>query len=121
MAGYASLWDLPMDQRPVEDMREIAQLLSGDTGSPTDEPAQPLVEPLEKAWQRLRATYPEEFTTSIEEMMAWHEFQARESESEKQWSAAVFHLEHLLSLRPNDPSLVNRLTRAKEHLKKEDQ
>jgi len=52
----------------------------------------------------------------MKEMAAWHEFQANDSENRRQWSAAAFHLERLLSIRPDDRSLVERLTRARRQI-----
>jgi hypothetical protein len=43
--------------------------------------------------------------------------QAQESEVQAQWFAAVFHLERLGSLKPDDASLEKRLAQAKDHLR----
>jgi hypothetical protein len=42
---------------------------------------------------------------------------AEQSELEQQWFAVAFHLQRLLSLRPGDSSLGERLARAENHLK----
>ena len=67
-------------------------------------------------WQRLRAKYPSDFTVTAEQVAAWHDFQAKECELKKNWSAAAFHLEHLLSIRSGDQSVAERLARAKSNL-----
>jgi WD40 repeat protein len=114
--GTARIWDLPVDKRPLDDLIAVARLLSGNTVNlPGQSPALPS-ESLETTWQRLRTAYPDQFAISMEEIAAWHEFQASDSENRRQWSAAAFHLERLLSIRPGDQSLVERLTRARSQI-----
>ena len=59
---------------------------------------------------------PADFATAPEEIAAWHEFEAQDSESQGQWSAAAFHLQHLMALRPGDKSLAGRLARARDQV-----
>jgi len=114
--GASRIWELPVDNRPLCDLIAIARLLSGNTVTlPGQSPAQQ-PESLEASWRRLRTAYPSYFATSMKEMAAWHEFQANDSENRRQWSAAAFHLERLLSIRPDDRSLVERLTRARRQI-----
>jgi WD40 repeat protein len=61
--GFAvTIWELPTDARPVEDLVSLAALLSGhgidSTGAlvPLEEPA------MRSAWAKLRAKYPADFT-----------------------------------------------------------
>jgi WD40 repeat protein len=107
--GNAWIWDLPVDDRPVEDLRLLARLLAGDTVTPSGN--LPSSEPLSPAaiWQRLRTRYPASFTTSPEEISAWHEYQAAASELQQQWSAAGFHLRQLLRLHPGDEAILKRI------------
>ena len=63
---------------------------------------------LESLWHVLRAKYHADFTTSTDETAAWHQRQAEDSERERQWLAARFHLDWLLAIQPNDPSLRQR-------------
>jgi hypothetical protein len=89
-------------------------LLSGDT---TAANAGPPFESVETIWQRFRTNDPSAFAVSAKDIVNWHEFQAQDSERQTQWFAAAFHLQRLLTLRPDDVSLTQRLTRAKEHLR----
>jgi len=67
-------------------------------------------------WGRLQSEYPDTFKTSPRENYAWHDFEAEQSAIDQQWSAAVFHLEQLLSVDPGNESLLKRLAKAKQHL-----
>jgi hypothetical protein len=68
-------------------------------------------------WRQLQTQYPSNFTTSDHEVAGWEEFQAEESELAQQWFAAAFHLQRILSNRPGDSSLTERLARAQQQLK----
>ena len=118
--GNARLWELPLDRSPAAELKALAQVLSG--GSPVSSAGSPppTCESLQALWQRLRAKYPSDFTTSVEQIAAWHEFEADESDLRRGWFAEAFHLERLLSIRPSDPALTERLARVKGHLKKAD-
>jgi len=119
-AGNSWKWKLPTDHRPVQDLVSLAKLLSGHTSARLDEIDHPKAESVLKSWERLRREYPTESTVSTDEIAAWHEFQAELSEGEGQWSAVVFHLERLLSLRPADQTLSVRLALARGRVKKAD-
>lgn len=116
LKGQAWLWEVPLDERPIEDLRAVARLLTGSRPASARTSASSKEDSLESLWGRLRAKYPSDFTTSSEEIAAWHESEAATSEFEGQWVAAVFHLERLLALRAGDQALSGRLARAKEHL-----
>ena len=114
--GNVWVWQLSPDMKPIEDLRKIADLLSGETGAPSDGVgALPSGSSL-RVWERLRRQYPNTFKTSPQENEAWHEFEAQQSENDQQWHAVVFHLEQLLSVHPADQSLLKRLAEAKQHL-----
>jgi WD40 repeat protein len=107
--GNTWIWDLPVDNRPVEDLRLLARLLAGDTVTASGNlPGSELQSP-EAVWQRLRTRYPSSFTTSPEEISAWHEQQTAASELEGQWFAEGFHLRELLRLHPGNEALLKRI------------
>jgi WD40 repeat protein len=118
LKGRAWLWEVPADERPVEDLRAVARLLSGDTFVASGASATQQTDQLKILWEGLRAKYPSDFTTSSEEIAAWHESEAAKSELGQQWFAAAFHLERLLVLRPGDRALSERLARVNGHLQK---
>jgi hypothetical protein len=105
---------LPVEQRPLSTLLSLARLLSSGTAAG---PPAPPSESLEILWQRLRTHYAADFAISPAEITAWHEFEAQDSELQAQWFAAAFHLERLLSLQADNPSLTQRLARAKENLR----
>jgi WD40 repeat protein len=110
----AWLWEIPRDERPIEDLRAIARLLSGSGLASAGTASTSMDEPIEALWLRLRAKYPSAFTTSAEEITAWHEMEAAKSELEQDWFAEAFHLKRLLEGRPGDPVLSERLARVNE-------
>jgi hypothetical protein len=115
--GRTQVWELPVEQRPLSTLLSLIHLLSsGAAPAATGTPAPPS-ESLETLWQRLRTHYAADFAISPAELTAWHEFEARDSELQGQWFAAAFHLQRLLSLQADDPSLIQRLAGAKEHLR----
>jgi WD40 repeat protein len=112
--GSARVWKLTVELRPLPMLLSLVCLLSGDTTSrAAQQPGSPSMEAL---WQQFRNQYPAEFAVSPEEIAAWHELQAQDSELQARWFAAAFHLEHLLPLRAGDPSVSQRLARAKKQL-----
>jgi WD40 repeat protein len=99
---------LPRETRPTADLVLLAQLLSG---SRVDKKGAFL--PLEKsqlisAWNQLRKVYPESFTISDNDVLAWHEQEARSCEQAWNWWAALFHLSHLARGEPKGPTLKQR-------------
>ena len=113
--GNSWIWELSADDRPVEDLLRLAELLSGRALIPSGQSNSPQPDSLQRLWERLRNEYPSSFTVSTREIALWHECQADACEVEQQWSAVAFHLERLLALRPGDPSLLQRLNRARTH------
>ena len=109
------VWKLAVEQRPLATLLALVRLLSIDTTSGAA--GSPASESLEDLWQQFRTQYPADFTTSPEEIAAWHELQAEDSELQAQWFAAAFHLEHLVPLRPGDTAISQRLAQAKDHLR----
>ena len=59
-------------------------------------------------WRSPRARYPSEFSTTPAQAPSWHEQRARECESDKDWFAARFHLNHLLRANPDDSKIRQR-------------
>jgi WD40 repeat protein len=111
--GSVRLWRLTIEQRPLSALQSLACWLSGDT---TPAEARPPSGSVEAIGQRFDTNCPSAFAVSAQDIANWHEFQARDSERQAQWFAAAFHLQRLLALRPDDLSLPQRLTHAKEYL-----
>jgi WD40 repeat protein len=113
-AGRSWTWELPVDERPVADLVDVAYLLAGDVVKASGRLPAPRPESLQTLWGRLRNKYPSTFTASEQEIAVWHEFQAEQCEAAGQWSGAVFHLEQLLALQPGNLSFAGRLGHARE-------
>ena len=71
---------------------------------------------LRSAWEKLSARHSSEFTVSPDELSAWHQREAEDSEKAGQWSAAVFHWEQLTRAKPEDQTLSGRLAAARQKL-----
>jgi WD40 repeat protein len=111
------IWDFPINTMPLDDLRKLAALLSGNTMNPQGSgTVSPQSQSLDSLWLELHQKYPVLFTTSAAETDAWHSFQAEQCETAGQWTAAIFHLNRLLLLHPGDPSLPARIAKANEHL-----
>jgi hypothetical protein len=109
-------WKLSLDERPLADLILLARLLSGDSIAPWVQANRQEQTPLKAIWPRLRSRYPADFTTSSEEIVAWHEYQAAECRQEKNWVAATFHLDRCLELRHGNSLLTVRPAEAKNPL-----
>lgn len=107
-----SLKQLPHDPRPVADLVAFAELLSGyrvdETGGFVTVDRETLIAHME----HLRSTYPENFTNSTAQILAWHEEQARASEQAWNWEAAVFHINWFLAASPSNQEARARLVYA---------
>jgi WD40 repeat protein len=63
----ARVWDLPSDDRPAEDWRLLAELVTGQRMDPSGgfEAVEPKA--LAEIWQTLRAKYPSDFAVSTKD------------------------------------------------------
>lgn len=69
---------------------------------------------IELLWNRLRTQYPDDFSTTTNQILAWHHQQVLDSEKEQHWTAAVFHLEKELLLEPGNEALKEQLNRDRD-------
>jgi WD40 repeat protein/serine/threonine protein kinase/tetratricopeptide (TPR) repeat protein len=101
-AGTVWSWDLPTTTRAIEDLVQLAQLLSG---SRIDEHRG--IMPLESSelkemWNALRQTQSDFFHFSAEHVTAWHRQTAEECGRGGHWSAALWHLDRLIQEEPDN-------------------
>jgi WD40 repeat protein/tetratricopeptide (TPR) repeat protein len=116
------LWNLTPDDRPAEDLAFFSQLLASrridSTGSLVapeaaargsqvgaalsrlfplgqSEAGKPL-----RDFETMRAKYPAEFTSSVEEATAWHEREFAACQAAREWPAALWHLDRLAESDP---------------------
>lgn len=112
--GNIWLWDVQADLRPADDLILISQVLVGIQNRKDNQSGvQPMGE-RRSTWDRLRSMYPSDFVASNEEVREWHRRQADYSQKEKYWSSAVFHLQRLQEMQPDDTTLQTRLEQARQ-------
>jgi WD40 repeat protein/serine/threonine protein kinase/tetratricopeptide (TPR) repeat protein len=99
------LWDLPApDTRPPSELLPLAQLLSGhriDGAAGAVAPLPP--RELLAAWRQLKG-HPA--SPVVVPMPAWHRTLAADSCAQRQWGAALFHLDACLKSAPKDAALL---------------
>lgn len=115
--GTTRLWDFTPDARPIDDIAQLAQLISGrrldNTGSLVAVSATKLAE----NWDALRQKYPQQFSVKSEEIVAWHQEEADACEQSQSWFAAAFHLNWLTEQNPKNESFKKRLENAQAKLR----
>lgn len=120
--------DLAPDDRPVAELRDLAQLLSGRRiddlagAVPAGLPEQ------QTAWSSLKERCAELPGRPAVPADRWHARQAAEAERDWRWYAAVVHLDALVAAAPDDPAFrrrraevlarLGRFDRAAEDLKR---
>jgi WD40 repeat protein/serine/threonine protein kinase/Flp pilus assembly protein TadD len=104
-------WQLRPDQRPIEDWKALAEVLTGRRGDPggAASPLEPAA--LERTWQTLRSRYPRDFTTSPQEQLAWHRTALDQALKDKAGPDALVHLDQLVKIDP--ANWQDRLARAR--------
>ena len=116
--GTARLWRFLPEGKPAAELAVMARLLSGRqidrTGSLATAPYADLL----SDWRQLLDKYPTLFTPTRERARLWHAHEALQSEGGGDWFGAVFHLDRLLELEPNQPLLTGRRQRATQALEK---
>jgi WD40 repeat protein/serine/threonine protein kinase/tetratricopeptide (TPR) repeat protein len=93
-------WDLAPDGRPVKELISFAEVLSGHRIDPVSGLVPLEAERFQRAWTDLRARYPQCFASSPQAALTWHAEQAGACLQEKQWAAAIWHLDHLIAAEP---------------------
>lgn len=114
--GESMLWELPIETRSLEELAELAKVLSGHRRDLTGAVLPQAPEALQAAWERLRVQHPKDFTVSQDDVINWHLREAEASENSKQWSAAVFHWNSLVQANLGNQIYTNRLNGARARL-----
>lgn len=115
-SGESWVWPLPADQHQIGDLQQLAQLLEGKPASSFAKNSQQDSEPLQGVWRTLRGKYPADFVVSPEQLAAWHRQAARQCDEDKAWKAALFHLDRLAALCPDNPTVKGWRASVFEHL-----
>jgi tetratricopeptide (TPR) repeat protein len=114
--GTARVWDVAPDERPKEDLLRLVQVLAGHRLDPTGAFAPLTTEEYRAAWQVLKAKYPQDFSVSTEEALAWHRREAEACEAAGDCFAARKHLDRLIEAEPADEALRQRRAQASSAL-----
>ncbi len=94
------LYDVRPDERPVEELRLLAQGLSGHRIDDTVGSVPLTGEEYAAVWQRLRQQHSDAQPTSPEQEQAWHAAQAERCERAGRWADGTMHLTPLLEAQP---------------------
>jgi hypothetical protein len=99
------VWDLSPDLRPVDQLQEIAQVLSGRQNAELGGGLLIERNALSNSWKRLRLHHTNEFRVTPEEVRAWHRRQAKLHQAGGRGDAAQFHLDRLNDLLRENPDI----------------
>lgn len=110
-AGRSWIWLLGHGPRPTQEVMRLSQLYSGKPLFPAT--ASPAGESTPEIWRQLQLGGRSELAVSTQQIANWYEFEAEESDLEGNPQAASFYLARLLSIRPGDEALRERLARAR--------
>ncbi len=108
--GTIREWDLRRDDGPVRDLVTRALVNSRFQLTPN---LQIVPMPIPEL-QRCCEESLRDLESSPERVLAWHRIEAEACEGDQHWLAAVWHLDRLIALQPDDSRL--RLRRAEAHL-----
>lgn len=109
----ARIWSLGADRRPIDDLRRLAQVLSGSTVNADSTAVQLPPETLLRLWRELRAVYPDDFVASSDAVAAWHRRQAERCLGHGEWTLAISHLG--LVIRRGTPRWLDLAARGRAH------
>ena len=102
--AVARIWRLPdIEERSVADVQMMSRLLTGHRLDRDEAGLVPVpVAELLAAWKQLNARYRSDFTVLTADAIAWRERQALACELTHDWTAAVYHLDHLMNAEPQE-------------------
>jgi WD40 repeat protein len=115
-SGISMLWNLPNEARSSEELGLLANVLSGHQRDFSGAVLPQTSEGLLESYQRLRKLHANDLSASPDEVITWHLREAEASQKAAQWSAAVFHWNELIKLKPHDQAFHDRLERAQDQM-----
>jgi WD40 repeat protein/tetratricopeptide (TPR) repeat protein len=108
----ARVWDLAPDERPGDDLLRLVQVLAAHRLDHTGASVPLTADEFRAAWEALKAKYPQDFSVSAEQALAWHGREAEECEAAGEWFAARKHLDRLIEAEPANEGLRQRRAHA---------
>jgi WD40 repeat protein/tetratricopeptide (TPR) repeat protein len=106
--GGAVLWDLKPDERSLDDLIRMTEILSGTRVDNTGTAVPISTSELQEAHEALLRKAPGTFTATPEQVLGWHHQQAQVCEAAGSWDAAVKHLDRLIEDGPRVDALAFR-------------
>jgi WD40 repeat protein/serine/threonine protein kinase/tetratricopeptide (TPR) repeat protein len=101
----ARLWRLPREDRPIEDIERVAQVLAVGQIDATGGLVALERDALQTAWRELQKNQPDWFDMAKNESAGWHRREIEECEMCADWYGAAWHLDRLLAAQPRDARL----------------
>jgi tetratricopeptide (TPR) repeat protein len=103
--GGALVGDLKPDDRPLEDLVRMAEVLSGARVDTTGAAVPIATSKLQEAYEALVRKDQNAFTARREQLLGWHHQQALACEAAGAWEAALVHLHRLIEAGPSIEAL----------------
>jgi WD40 repeat protein/serine/threonine protein kinase len=94
-SGAVLLRTLEPDRRPFDDLRRLAEVLSGTRLDASGAAISLQVEELRSAYEALRRRDPDLFTATAAQVSGWHYQQALACQAAGRWEAALAHLDRV--------------------------
>jgi WD40 repeat protein len=94
--GSAIRWSLSKASHPIGDLLQFSRLLAGEI----EENRQLGTNLVQGAWDHLQQKYPTDFEATEAQIVKWHEAEFKQAKLDEAWTAALFHLKILQTLRP---------------------
>src|SRR5262249_4114647 len=114
--GISMLWVLPNEARSMEELALLANVLSGHQRDYSGAVLPQTPERLQESYQTLRQRHPHDLQVLPTDVITWHLREAKASEVSGQWSAAIFHWNQLLKLKPDEQTFHTHLNHALEQM-----
>jgi WD40 repeat protein len=112
-SGGVRVWNLTETAVPAEVLSSYARLLAGGSLGRSDSPRWPGSEELAARLRSLRSRQPNLFRTSPDRLSEWHRLQAQAPDTLGQVDVAIFHLEWLAKMAPEDTTIQEQLARCR--------
>ncbi len=110
--GPPLLWNLPQRYRSPENLVKIANLLSTQKMNSIRGETRLNRHQLMSLWEELKSKENDLFTTSKEDVLAWHRRELIQSEKENRWADAVYHVQPLVEAYPDHKGYLLRQSKA---------
>ncbi len=116
-AGETPAYDFRPEERPVAELRRMAEILSAERMTDAGETLPLDRVELGKAWQDVQKKDGKDFAPSSQRLAAWHHRGAVECEDQHLWIGALRHLDYLVSTK-GSADLYGRRGRANLELRR---